>query len=193
MTSQARIKKLKITDHLIGVKLPTNIDGHAGRAIENILEGAGLKVNRGLGPDLIDYGIEVKTRKKSATSAQTITSMSVNDIIKTPYKDSNVYKKFQQQLRIKTDDNNYITEAELFDFDQTQIQELIETAYENGRMILTQNKNIGYTPYTGYWGYFEQTKKDRENTYDFRVSNSDMESLERMAKSNFKHMFEVIE
>jgi hypothetical protein len=119
--------------------------------------------------------------------------MSVNDIIKTPYKDSNVYKKCQQQLRIKTDDDNYITEAELFDFDQPQIQELIETAYENGRMILTQNKNIGYTPYTGYWGYFEQTKKDRENTYDFRVSNSDMESLERMAKSNFKHMFEVIE
>jgi hypothetical protein len=135
----------------------------------------------------------VKTRKKSATSAQTITSMSVDTIIKTPYKDSNVYKKFQQQFRVKTDDNNVIIEAGLFDFDQPQIQELIEAAYEHGRKILSQNKNIGYTPYTGFWGYFEQTKKDRDSVYDFRLSNSDMESLERMAKSNFKDMFEVEE
>jgi homoserine dehydrogenase len=193
MTSKAKVKKLKVSDHLIGIQLPTNTDGHAGRAIEDILEAAGLKVNRGLGPDLIDYGIEVKTRKKSATSAQTITSMSVDTIIKTPYKDSNVYKKFQQQFRVKTDDNNVIIEAGLFDFDQPQIQELIEAAYEHGRKILSQNKNIGYTPYTGFWGYFEQTKKDRDSVYDFRLSNSDMESLERMAKSNFKDMFEVEE
>jgi homoserine dehydrogenase len=193
MTSKAKVKKLKVADHLIGIQLPTNTDGHAGRAIEDILEAAGLKVNRGLGPDLIDYGIEVKTRKKSATSAQTITSMSVDAIIKTPYKDSNVYKKFQQQFRVKTDDNNVIIEAGLFDFDQPQIQELIEAAYEHGRKILSQNKNIGYTPYTGFWGYFEQTKKDRDSVYDFRLSNSDMESLERMAKSNFKDMFEVEE
>lgn len=193
MTSKAKVKKLKVADHLIGIQLPTNTDGHAGRAIEDILEAAGLKVNRGLGPDLIDYGIEVKTRKKSATSAQTITSMSVDAIIKTPYKDSNVYKKFQQQFRVKTDDNDVIIEAGLFDFDQPQIQELIEAAYEHGRKILSQNKNIGYTPYTGFWGYFEQTKKDRDSVYDFRLSNSDMESLERMAKSNFKDMFEVEE
>jgi homoserine dehydrogenase len=193
MTSKAKVKKLKVADHLIGIQLPTNTDGHAGRAIEDILEAAGLKVNRGFGPDLIDYGIEVKTRKKSATSAQTITSMSVDAIIKTPYKDSNVYKKFQQQFRVKTDDNDVIIEAGLFDFDQPQIQELIEAAYEHGRKILSQNKNIGYTPYTGFWGYFEQTKKDRDSVYDFRLSNSDMESLERMAKSNFKDMFEVEE
>ena len=193
MTSKAKVKKLKVSDHLIGIQLPTNTDGHAGRAIEDILEAAGIKFNRGLGTDLIDYGIEVKTRKKSATSAQTITSMSVDTIIKTPYKDSNVYKKFQQQFRVKTDDNNVIIEAGLFDFDQPQIQELIEAAYEHGRKILSQNKNIGYTPYTGFWGYFEQTKKDRDSVYDFRLSNSDMESLERMAKSNFKDMFEVEE
>ena len=189
---KAKIKKIKIVDHLIGIKLPTNLDGHAGRAAEDILEEAGIKINRGFGPDMLDWGIEVKTRKKSATSAQTITAMYVDDIINTPYKESNVYKKFQQQLRIKTNDDDIIVEADLYDFDQPQIQELIESAYENGRQILSKNKNLGYTPYSGFWGYFEQTKKDRDGLYDFRISDPDMLSLEMMAKSTFKNHFEIV-
>jgi len=190
---KTKVKKLKFLNQLIGIKLPTNIDGHAGRAIENILENTGIKINRGLGPDMIDYGIEIKTRKKSATSAQTMAAMTDDHIINNSYRDSNLFKKFQQQLRIKTNDDNVIVEAELYDFDQPQIQELIEAAYEHGRAMIIQNKHIGYTPYVGYWGYFEQTKKDRENWYDFRISDPDMEKLERMAKSTFKDHFEVVE
>jgi hypothetical protein len=186
-----RIKKLKMSDRLIGIKLPTNIDGHAGRALEKILEDAGIKINRGHGPDIEDWGIEVKSRKKSATSAQTVASMAPDDIISKSYRQSNVYKKFRQQLRIKTNDDDVIIEAELYDFDQPHIQILIEQAYEHGRKIISQYKNIGYTPYSGFWGYFEQTKSD-SNCYDFRISNTDMESLERMAKSTFTKHFEVL-
>jgi homoserine dehydrogenase len=188
---KSKVIKMKLINQLIGVKLPTNIDGHAGRALEKILESAGIKINRGAGPDILIWGIEVKTRKKSATSPQTIASMSPDDIISTSYYRSNVYKKFQQQLRIKTDDNDVIIEADLYDFDQPQIQQLIAEAYEHGRKLISQNKNIKYTPYEGYWGYFEQTKPGSD-CYDFRVSDSAMESLERMAKSTFTKHFEVL-
>jgi hypothetical protein len=191
MKTKAKIKKLKITGHLIGIKLPTNIDGHAGRELENILSDAGIKINKGQGPDIVDWGIEVKSRKKSATSPQTITSMSPTDIINTPYKDSNVFKKFQQQLRVKTNDDNVIVDAELYDFDKPQIQELIEEAYEHARKIITDNPAVGYTPYVGHWGYFEQTKEN-SGSYDFRVSDTMMKKLEAMTKSTFNQHFEVV-
>ena len=192
MRSTAIIKSFKLANQLIGIKLPTNLDGHAGREVERILEDMGVPINRGAGPDILQFGLEIKTRKLSATSAQTVTAMHPEDIISTAYFDSPVYKKIQQQLRIYTNDDNVIVRAEVFNFDQPQIQELLESAYEHGRKIIAANPNIGYTPYSKQWGFFEQTKKDRPE-YDFRVTNTMMEGLEGMARSNFKNIFEVVE
>lgn len=192
MRSTAIIKSFKPAKHLIGIRLPTNQDGHAGREVERILEEMGVPINRGAGPDILQFGLEIKTRKLSATSAQTVTAMHPDDIINTPYFESPVYQKIRQQLRIYTDDNNVIVKAEVFNFDQSQIQELLEEAYEHGRKIITNNPNIGYTPYSKQWGFFEQTKKDRPE-YDFRITNTMMEGLEAMAKSTFRNIFEVLE
>jgi hypothetical protein len=192
MRSTAIIKNFKPARHLIGIQLPTNQDGHAGREVEKILEGMGVPINRGAGPDILQFGLEIKTRKLSATSAQTITAMHPDNIINTSYFDSPVYEKIRQQLRVYTNDSNVIVKAEVFNFDQPQIQELLEEAYEHGRKIITGNPNIGYTPYSKQWGFFEQTRKDRPE-YDFRVTNTMMEGLEAMSKSTFRNIFEVAE
>jgi hypothetical protein len=188
MKNVIKIKSLKITKQLIGKKLPTNIDGHAGRAAENLLESYGIPINRGHGTD-IDLGLEVKTRKLTATSAQTICVMQPKDVIKYSYYDSTVYTKFQQQLRIKTDENDIIVSAEIYDFDQPHIQSLIESAYEHGRMQLTKNPELLYTPYTGFWGYFENTNPSKTTSLDFRISDTDMQKLESMSKSTFNQLF----
>lgn len=192
MRSPAIIKSFKLAKQLIGIKLPTNLDGHAGREVEKILEDMGVPINRGAGPDILMFGLEIKTRKLSATSAQTVTAMHPDSIISTSYFDSPVYQKIRQQLRIYTNDNNVIVKADVFNFDQPQIQELLEEAYEHGRKIITKNPNIGYTPYSKQWGFFEQTRKERPE-YDFRVTNTMMEALEGMAKSTFRNIFEVAE
>ena len=187
--SAAIIKQLKLTQHLIGIKLPTNKDGHAGRAAEDLLESMGVPINRGEGPDILGFGLEIKTRKESATSAQTIASMHPDNIIARSYFNSTLYKKFKQQLRIYTNDDDIIVRAEVYNFDQPQIQSLIEEAYEHGRNLIKQNPKIGYTPYSKQYGFFEQTKKDRPE-YDFRLTNSMMEDLEAMSKSTFRNIFE---
>lgn len=193
-----KIKVTKLTEKflriLIGKELPTYMNGHAGRALEDLLETYGFDIDRRAGVDIKIFGLEVKTRSLIATSPQTVTTMYYNDIISTPYKLSPVYAKFQQQLRIKLDEHNIIVSAEIYDFDQPQIQEQVEIAYERCRKVLLENPHLSYTPYqTGQYGYFEQVHLPRSEAYSFRFSDGMMTDLENMAKTEFKNLFEYAE
>lgn len=188
-----KIKEVKFLPDLIGKELPSKYFGKAGRALEDLLEeDYGVTVNRGKGPDSLKFGIDFKTRDLDSTSPQTVATMSVDDIIKTPYRKSDVFKKFQQQIRVKTKDN-VIVEADLYDFRPEHIQEKIEAAYEYARAQLTKNKNLQITKSgpdsVGYWGYFENTN-NRENSRSFRINPNGMEDYENMAKSNFTNIFD---
>jgi hypothetical protein len=178
-----------IRHHLLGRQLPSNFGGDAGRACENLLEDdVGISINRGFGCDIPEIDWEVKCRKGTATSAQTVTTMRPKDIISTPYPLSPVYNKIRKQLRFTTNDNDVIIAIDLCDFDQPQIQDLLKAAYEHARKLLTENPHLEYTPYSGYWGYFEKTKKDRPEL-DFRLADGQMEDLLGMTKSTFKDIF----
>ena len=178
-----------IRHQLLGYQLPSNINGAAGRACEDLLETkAGIRINRGYGCDILEIDWEVKARKGTATSAQTVTSMRPEDIISTPYPLSPVYNKIRKQLRFTTNDNDVIIAIDLCDFDQPQIQELLEKAYEHARSLLKETPELEYTPYEGYWGYFEKTKKGRPEL-DFRLADGQMEKLLAMTSSTFKDLF----
>jgi hypothetical protein len=189
MKNLVKVKQFKLAQQLVGQQLPTNKDGHAGRALESLLETLGITINKGAGADILVYGLEVKTRKETASSAQTVATMSIQDIINTPYKKSNIYQKFQQQLRIKTNELDIIASAEIYDFDQPQIQDLVEQGYEFARKQIIANNYIGYTSYVGHWGYFEQCHLPQSDAYSFRFSKQDMEDLEAMAHSTFSILF----
>lgn len=178
-----------IRHHLLHQQLPSNVNGDAGRAAEDLVESMGIPINRGSGCDIPAVGWEIKTRKHTATSAQTVTAMMPEAIVSTPYRFSPVYEKIKKQLRFTTDDKDVIVSIDLCDFDQPQIQDLIEFAYEEARKKISANLDIGYTPYEGLWGYFERTKKDRRE-YDFRLSDSDMDKLVGMTKSTFSALIE---
>jgi len=178
-----------IRHRLLGKQLPSNFGGDAGRASENLLEDdVGIIINRGFGCDIPEIGWEVKCRKGTATSAQTVTTMRPEDIISTPYPLSPVYNKIRKQLRFTTNDNDVIIAIDLCDFDQPQIQELLEKAYEHARSLLKETPELEYTPYEGYWGYFEKTKKGRPEL-DFRLADGQMEKLLAMTASTFKDIF----
>ena len=177
-----------IRHQLLGKQLPSNIHGDAGRACESLLENIGIHINRGAGCDIPEIGWEVKCRKGTATSAQTVATMHPNNVIITPWVFSPVYEKIRKQLRFTTDDLDVIVDIDLCDFDQPQIQELLQAAYEHARSLITANPSITYTPYEGYWGYFEKTKKDRPEL-DFRLADGDMEKLLAMTNSTFQDIF----
>ena len=189
MNDKIKVTVCKFADQLIGKQLPTNEYGEAGRELENIIEEEfGLKLNRGKGPDWL---FEIKSRKESAVSPQTVTGMYLADILKTDYKNSPVYEKFRQQLRVKTNDDNVIISAELYNFDQPQIQDLIEEAYNHAKDLLTQNSSLVRTSYAGgYYGFFENCHPDRPNYYSFRFNDADMRTLEEMTNTTFSAVFD---
>jgi hypothetical protein len=173
---------------LLGLQLPTNINGESGRFVEQHLIENGWPINRGKGCDLLPLGLEIKTRKKSSTSPQTIGGMTYNDIINTAYEHSPIYIKFRQQYRIKTNDLDIVVSVGIYNFDQPQIQQLIKQGYEHAREQLRNNSALSATSYNGFYGYFER-KLEGGNSFDFRLSNSDMETLERMATSHYSNLF----
>jgi hypothetical protein len=178
-----------IRHHLLNKQLPSNFGGDAGRACENLLEDeVGIAINRGAGCDIPEIGWEVKCRKGTATSAQTVATMRPENIILTPYPLSPIFEKIRKQLRFTTNDNDVIIAIDLCDFDQPQIQDLIQRAYEHARGLIKNNPKLEYTPYEGYWGYFEKTKKDRSEL-DFRLADGQMEKLLAMTNSTFQDIF----
>lgn len=185
--SLPKVKQFKLSKHLIGVSVPQTKDGHAGRYVEDLIESMGVPINRGEGCDIKDYGLEVKSRDLDATSAHTVCKMNPEDIKSTSYRNSKVFKKFQQQLRVKIKDSKIVS-AEVYDFSPLQIQELIEEAYSVAQTKIINGTEEDYISGT-HWGYFERTSKDRKE-YDFRIACGAMEELEAMAKSTFKNIFE---
>ena len=180
-----KLKSVKTT--LVGKKVPTRFDGHAGRAIEHMLEADGFIINRRAVKD--NPYFEVKSRDLDATSAQTIGSMTLDSIKITAYKDSPIYEKTQQQLRVKTQ-HNVIVSTELYDFSGWNTQSVLEQAYELARQRIINGDCNNYI-YGGKFGYFERTNKDT-NLWEFRLNDGAFRKLEAMSKSNFNKLFEAI-
>lgn len=186
---KVKIKNLKIAQTLVGKPVPLSKDGHAGRYIEYLLEQLGFIINRGHGPDILVFGLEVKTRDLDATSPQTVADMQVEDIIDTPYEQSHVHAKFQQQLRVYIK-NQIIVSAEIYDFSKSRIQKEIKAAYEHAREQLIKEPWLPATSCKGkYYGYFE--KCVGKQSYSFRLSDSQMTKLENMATSTLDNFFEL--
>jgi hypothetical protein len=187
-----KVKQLK-KDNLVGKTIPTNKNGHAGRAVENLLEDQGYSINRrGAVPDMEKLNLEVKTRDLDATSPQTVGTMLLDAIKVTPYRLSSIAEKLKQQLRVKTKDR-VIVESRVWDFSDPYIQSLIETSYETARQKIIAGCRDKYIP-GGEYGYFEKCTNSDES-YAWRMSQSMMDKLETMSNNSptFNKIFEVIE
>jgi len=193
--TNARIKNLPLLcQQLIGIDLGTNQHGHAGRALEDLLEQWGWPINRGAGPDILVFGLEIKTRDEEAVSAQTITSMNIRDILDQDYDQSAVRAKFQQQLRILTCGGR-IRDAEVFDFSGDSVQDLIRRAYRHARAQLIQaheqQQDLVRTAYTGFYGYFERCNPLSATTYSFRLNDADMTVMENLSRTRIDHFYTI--
>jgi hypothetical protein len=190
--THAIITRLNLCQQLIGQTLNTNEHGHAGRHIENILEDLGLPINRGSGPDVLAFGLEIKTRATEAISAQTIADMHLDDILTCEYKNSPIRDKFQQQLRVYTK-ANVITRAEIYNFAKDFIQYTVEKAYNHAKYQLLsaheKGRTLTRTRVRGQMAYFENCKPDSPLIYSFRVTKANMARFEHMSVSTFDKLF----
>ena len=181
---KAKVKSLKT--NLVGTTVPTTENGHAARYIEQSLAKQGFRVDTRGTLDLPDYNTEVKSRNIDATSAQTVGSMTPEHIKTTPYRESTIFKKIQQQFRVYIKED-VIVDARVVDFSWNEIQNRIEESYEAARKRIIEGQDSNYIP-GGPYGYFERTVKG-SNSYDFRLRDQAMKKLESMATSTFQNLF----
>lgn len=190
--AKLKVKHMKkASNALIGMAVPS-VGADVGKVVEDTLEDLGYIVNRGKGVDIPGLGIEVKTRRDGATSARQIGTMTMKDIINTPYRLSPIKDKFQQQFIVKHRDNVIIS-ADVYDFSNAQIQALIEHTFEECRVEMAKYVNCSGDTLPSYvrgndcLGYWEH---HNSNSYQFRIAGSVMEKLERMAMNCSNPLFE---
>jgi len=186
-------KVVRLTNGIkVGTKLPKQYYGNIGFKAEDMLLENGYTMSSGSEPDIAALGLEVKTRNEAATSAQTIATMTLNRIIATPYENSPICAKIQQQYRIKYDnDISEVTSAEVYDFSDPIIQGKIKLGYETARSEISAGNKSKYICGTAGIGYFEK-KSNSDNSYGFRISDSCMKNLENQSQTTkkFAHIFD---
>ena len=179
----------------VGTEVPERQQyGNVGYWVQEQLEEHGYKINTGSGPDLLEYGVEVKSRKIESSSPHTVGSSRIEDIIVTPYDQSVIKDKFQTQYRVKySDEGQVVTEEGIYDLTDEYIQDRVREAYEAGRKKIAQNELNGYhPPYVKgtEWGNFEIT--DSCGSYRFRIPDHAMKKIEKISRNSglFGNLFE---
>jgi len=179
----------------VGERVPKQNGGNVGYVIERRLANNGYVMNPGAGPDIEKFITEVKTRKLGAQSANTVGSMTLDNIKTTPYEDSNVCAKMQRQYRVHYNDTFHeVTSEQIFDFTSPHIQRKIELGYESARKLIIGGCTHDYINGGEGIGYFERKRiGDDKTSYDFRIPGSQMKKLESMANTTkqFDRLFEI--
>ena len=171
-----KIKSIKTS--LLGQTVPTNINGVAGRYIEEYLQQEGWPTDlRGACADVPKYNLEFKSRDKDAVSHHVVGTMLPTDIISTSYLDSIICKKLQQQLRVITKDQVVISTT-VYDFAHPKIQEIFKDGYETCQQQLAAGSQSDYIRGNDYCFFERQRGK---TSYKFRIFKNKMAVLESMA------------
>jgi len=186
MTIKGKIKSIKTS--IEGKPVYGNNDGDIGRLIEKYLKEEGWPVQSGAGPDILIYGIEIKSRRIDATSNQTVGRMDIDDIITTDYDNSPIKAKIQYQIRVYHDGEK-IVDVQYYDFTDPFIQDNLKEAYETARDKLVKGWDKSWVPGTT-WGAFEEDK-NQPGSYQFRINRASYGKIENMTKDAFYNIFEV--
>jgi hypothetical protein len=204
-----KMKTIKNLQSLVGLELSVdNQTGEAGRDFEFLIQAKlGITVDKGPGPDLKKFNLEIKTREETAHGDETVGNMTIAQIIITPFEQTNLWRKVQHQIRVKTrkedyhsvDEHGYITTKQkniitkigLFDFTDEHIQRDLKNSYEQARDALTKLHTKSLADKTELiFGDYHKIKGTRygyleyksSNSFSFRVPFRRMDELESRSK-----------
>lgn len=142
--------KFKTTYLKFGIKKGTELpnteneidDGYIGKVIHKELSKV-YNVNNGLGIDLPDEQVEVKTRDILSTADHTVTTMTVNNLLTTQYEGSPVQEKLLSQYRVKHNKElGTVVEERIYNFDKPEIQEKLSNDWIMIRRELVKQMSV---------------------------------------------------
>jgi hypothetical protein len=183
-----RVKEVKVDfSDLYFPNAKECIDGSMGIAIEKAMEEQGFKISKGT-IDIEEYQLEIKTRKKSSSSPHTVGTMTLKDIIDTPWDQTPFKQKLQNQFRVTIDDEigRVCDQRVVHLSDDPDIQKELEKSYENARTILTERYNAtgqipkGTIKNSDDIGLLEHRSGSQ---YAYRITDSGMKRFINMANT----------
>jgi hypothetical protein len=163
--------------------------GNIGRWVENHLAAQGYKINRGFGIDLKGLKLEIKTRDINATSAQTITSLSLSNLLTYDWKRGPARHKITRQYRVLYKQLDFqssiVVESGVFDFTKSGIPQILGSDFDVNRQYFEDyvEKHGEYPKYVNKgqgWLFLERTTERK--VWQVRVTNRNMNKLENMTK-----------
>lgn len=193
MTKNARVKKikggLKVGDS-VPIQNKEYDPGNVGRYQEKVLKRDGINVQP-VGIDLPDIDCEFKTRNDDARSRLTVTRMTINEIVATPYAHSAVRDSIKN-LDITRYNNGIVTSRTIHHWDKDpMIDKKFEEAYEYLRNKIingSQSSYIGGPKNSGFcW-----EKTSTNSTYAWRISDTELKNLEKITSVMSSGLFEIV-
>ena len=180
---QARVSILKQNIN-VGDKIPNAFnDAVVGQWVDHTLTVNGYSVDKSGVVDIPDLNIDNKSRKKGSKTHHTIGSQTIKKWIETPnFKDTDIYKKVQNQNQITYDSNfDEVTKVQLVDMDIDIIQAALSSIYENLREKLVngnRNKSIYSDCKRGIAECYTHP-----NSYKLRLTDKYMKQIQNIAGS----------
>lgn len=170
-------------------------DGANGYLVEDILERAGLPIDREDTTDL--PGMEVKTMTEKPKSPHTIGRMTYNKIVKTPWSKSPVKKKMDRQYQVviaksPVTGQGRVKEDRVVNYNHPSVQRELESAYEDCRRQLAAIGPNNHATVKSGPAIFEYrpNKSGGGNGYQFRLSVKGMRNLTGAARAAANDLFD---
>jgi hypothetical protein len=181
MAKNSRVKKIK-GGLQVGDRVPRQNKncnpGNVGKYHEEVLKRDGINV-QATGIDLPDLECEIKTRNDDAVSPFTVTRMSRDEIISTPYNQSKIRESIKN-LDITRYKDGVVTSRTIHHWDKDPIIDKdFENAYEYLRNKIISGNCSSYIGGPRNSGFsWEETPTN--GTYAWRIKDSKLEKLERI-------------
>lgn len=183
---KAKIKSLKVDLSKVPFVDPSTVqDGTNGKILETAMKKQGFPIDSTGTVDLPGIDVEIKTRSFHTNSQHTVGTMRFDDIINTPWDQTPFKAKLQTQYRvwIKSNeiDSNTTATGEIVDFSHLEIQNKLQTAYEDCRSQLKAQGEIITRQIIsgGQYGVLEHKPGDSGTgkSYALRIPHSGMKKL----------------
>jgi len=195
-----RVKTIKVD--LSGLYFPDIKeinDGRLGLAVEEELRKQGFQISNGT-IDLPDLELEIKTRKDTnCTAHHTVGTMTLSDIINTPWDQTPIKQKIKSQFRVTfSEETGRVVKQEVIHLkDDPDIDTECKLSYEGAREKLKEHfDNTGMPLYSTYikspYSNAAILEHKSGNSYAYRILDSHFRKFEASANSapHFNSLFE---
>ena len=141
-----------------GTVITADSNAARGMQVHDLAENLYGRMNRGRGADYPEALGDIKSRKKGTNAAMSVGTMSIREIIATPFKQSPLFGKLQHIVEVSIDEDIFggqtVGESELVRVHEMSRE--IESDYETCRALYAKGLTRPATTEEAPFGYFEK-------------------------------------